>query len=77
MAYWVFIYKNYEITVKNYQTAVELYVNNELIEKKKGLKLKEEITCTLPTGETVRAVVSGGLKLKCSVYVNEELIPEK
>lgn len=46
---WTYRYGSDTITVKN-KRATELYVNDKLCDKVKGLHLKVEMTCDLDTG---------------------------
>lgn len=71
---WVYRYRENTITVKN-EKATELYVNDELRDTIKGLHLKADLTCTLDTGEIVKASLRGTLDVECTLSI-DNLIQE-
>lgn len=71
---WVYRYRENTITVKN-KKATELYVNDELRDAVKGLHLKADLTCTLDTGETVKASLRGTIDVECTLSI-DNLIQE-
>jgi len=52
----------------------ELYINDELVDKKSGIKLKAELEGQLKTGEKVKVSISGGMTAKCELFVGNVLL---
>ncbi len=66
---WTYRYGNNTITVKN-KRATELYVNDKLCDKVKGLHIKAEMACDLDTGEKVYVRVFGTTTIECLLTID-------
>jgi len=69
---WVYKYSENRIEVTAGLTE-KLYINDELVDTKKGVSLKEvALKGTLKTGEEVSATITGGMNIKCRVLVGDK-----
>lgn len=69
---WTYKYGKHTIVVKN-EKATELYVNNELQDRKTGITLKAELTGKLESGEQIKASLGGVIDVECNLFVDNVL----
>jgi len=70
---WVYNYDGNRIAVSA-GLAEKLYINDVLVDEKKGVSLKAELRSKLTTGEEVRAVITGGLTAKCELFIGSQML---
>jgi len=68
---WESMYNTDTIVVKA-GWVEELYINNELVDQKKGIRMKIELKGQLSSGEEVNVTITGGLTAKCKIFVGGE-----
>ena len=71
---WKYEYNGNTIVVRNNIDVCQLLINDKVQDAKNGLSLSCTLMGELPTGEAVKATVGGFLTLKCSVFVNHEML---
>lgn len=68
---WLYKYGDDAIMVINKGfNGSELYVNGELCNQKKGVSLRDCLTATLKSGETVTATLEGAITIGCSLNID-------
>ena len=70
---WKYDYNKNTIVVKN-DTDTELYINDQLQDRKSGIRLSVDLTGHLDTGEKVKASVGGIFGMTCSLFIDDKLI---
>lgn len=71
---WVYMYGDNRIAVSTGIKEV-LYINDALADEKRGVSLRGvELVGKLKSGETVKAVITGGLTAKCELFVGNDLL---
>lgn len=70
---WIYTYDGNRIVVMA-GLAEELYINDKLVDKKKGISLKAELNGRLKTGEEVKVVIIGGMTAKCELFIDDERV---
>lgn len=73
MKTWKYNYNSQIIEVKNSASLVELYVNGELQDRKRGLALSADVAGKLSGGEEIKASLGGDFKVECSLFVDNVL----
>jgi len=72
---WVYNHGGNRIAVSMGLLTEKLYINDELIDECKQIKLnKAELKGKLKSGEEVRAMIKGGVTTICELYVGNELL---
>lgn len=69
---WTYKYGNNTIIVKNVKET-ELYVNDQLQDRKGGLSLRAELKGKLESGEDIRVSLGGTFNVDCTLFVNNVL----
>ena len=69
---WTYKYGDNTIVVKN-EGAVELLVNNEIQDKKEGIRTKVDLSGKLKSGEDIKASLGGFWGIKCNLFVENVL----
>lgn len=69
---WTYKYGDNTIMVKN-EGAVELLVNNEIQDKKEGIRTKVDLSGKLKSGEDIKASLGGFWGIKCNLFVDNVL----
>ena len=69
---WQYRYGNSLIEVVN-ETAVQLIVDNEVQDKKEGIRFNVDLNGKLKTGEQIKASLGGTFKIKCNLFVDNVL----
>ena len=69
---WTYKYGDDTIVVKN-MTAAELYVNDQLQDRKAGINVSASLTGKLPGGQEIKASLGGIFKIGCSLFIDNEL----
>ena len=69
---WIYEYKNHTIVVKNAK-ATELYVDNELQDRKTGLTLKADLNGKLASGEVIKVSLGGFIDVECNLFIDNVL----
>ena len=67
-------YKGNKIVVINENTQESLYVNDELQDKKTGIKTVSHLNGSLPSGEKINVSLIGGFYLKVELYIDGVLL---
>jgi len=70
---WVYHYDGYRIAVSAGLTE-KLYINDVLVDEKKGISSKAELRSKLTTGDEVKAVITGGMTAKCELFIGNQLL---
>lgn len=70
---WVYKFGENTIKVTNDYNGSELYINDQLQDKKRGLSLQDNLCGTLESGESVAATLGGTVTMKCSLLINNVL----
>lgn len=71
MKNWKYKYQNTIIEVKNSALKVELFIDGNLQDIRRGAFVPSApLTGKLETGEEVKAVLGGDFKIECSLFVN-------
>lgn len=76
MEEWKYNYEGNSIRVTNTASLAQLFVNDELMDQRKGLVLEANLKGKLRDGREVRASISGAIKLGCVVSVEGAQISE-
>ena len=71
---WEFEYEDNKIVVRNNFDTCQLLVNGKVQDAKNGLTLSANLEGALPDGKKVKATVGGLFSVKCSVFVNHEML---
>ncbi|MBQ3011726.1 MAG: hypothetical protein IJD81_11095 [Oscillospiraceae bacterium] len=68
---WLYKYGNDTIKVinKNFEGS-ELYINGELSDQRKGFGLRDCLTASLKSGETITATLEGAITIDCSLCID-------
>lgn len=66
---WVYKYNGNVIVVKN-EKATELYVNDQLQDRKTGVFLKAELSGKLDSGEVIKVSLGGFMDVECSLFID-------
>lgn len=69
---WTYKYKDNTIVVKN-DGVIELLVNNEIQDKKEGIRIQVDLSGKLSTGESIKASLGGFWSTKCHLFVDNVL----
>lgn len=70
---WNYLYNADRICVKNSLDSAELYINDQLQDRKTGISLQTELSGKLPSGESVKANLGGVLVMECTLFVDNVL----
>ena len=70
---WTYQYGENTIVVENTATTETLYINNEVVDTKKGIAFSANLTGKLPEGQTVTAEITGSFGVGCDLYVDDVL----
>ena len=71
---WKYECEGNHIMVRNRFDACELVINGKVQDAKNGLSLSTILTGKLPDGKSVKATVGGLWNMKCSVFVDHEML---
>lgn len=71
---WDYEYEGYKITVRNKFDVCQLLVDGKVQDAHNGLTLSTNLTGKLPNGKQIKATVGGLWVMKCSVFVEHELL---
>lgn len=69
---WTYKYGDDTIVVKN-DGPIELLVNNEIQDKKDGVRFSADLSGRLKTGEEIKASLGGFWGIKCNLFVDNVL----
>ena len=67
-------YDSNKIVVKNGFDGTELIVNDRVQDRKNGIHLSADLYGKLPDGKKVKASIGGVWSVKCSLFVDHELL---
>ncbi len=73
---WTVEYEQNVIKVKNENSSVKLYVNDEVQDVFFGMIGAPHLTGKLSNGKEVKAVVGGDFKIHCAIFVDNKLMLE-
>lgn len=69
---WTYKYGESTIIVKN-EKVVQLLVDGEVQDEKKGISLKAVLTGKLKSGQEIRATLGGVVDVKCNLLIDDVL----
>ena len=70
---WKYDYKNNHIEVIN-DSDTDLIINDQLQDRKSGIRFSVELSGHLDSGEIVKASIGGVFGMKCSLFIDDKLI---
>ena len=71
---WEYEYGENKIVVRNSFDACQLLINGKVQDAKNGLTLSADLEGELPDGKKVKVSIGGFWTIKCSVFVDHELL---
>lgn len=71
---WEYEYEDNKILVRNSLDASQLLINGKVQDAKNGLTLSADLVGELPDGKQVKVSLGGLWTVKCSVFVDHELL---
>lgn len=71
---WDYEYDGHKITVKNSLECCQLLVDGKVQDAHNGISLSATLTGKLPDGKPIKASLGGIWTMKCSLFVDHELL---
>lgn len=71
---WKYNYEGNQIVVRNSFDICQLVINGKVQDAKNGLSLSTTLMGKLPDGKYVKATVGGFWNMKCTVFVDHEML---
>lgn len=71
---WEYDYDGNKIVVKNSWDGTKLIVNDKLQDCKNGITMSADLRGKLPDGKKIKASLGGVWNVKCSLFVDHELL---
>lgn len=71
---WEYEYEGHKIVVRNGFDACQLLVDGKVQDAHNGLGLSATLTGKLPEGKAIKATLGGFWTMKCSLFVDHEMI---